>query len=211
MDSTPCLHSSFQVLHMGSGHLFISALVHRRDALPKPAPSHHCFQVFSVDFFSVSCREITHPPPLLSPQNAPHIALGPHLRPPFLGVPSALCQTPGEHSPSLHSPLESWPSWVSQDCTQRCITQCSPPCPQVTGSYSRHKQRCLHGSKRCYESKTWQGKEYRGLVQKTSLPLPSTASCCLLLFPITLSWLPLHFIASFRSLQLPSITSPSLS
>ncbi|XP_052547505.1 sterile alpha motif domain-containing protein 11 isoform X1 [Tympanuchus pallidicinctus] len=40
-------------------------------------------------------REITHPPPLLSPQNAPHIALGPHLRPPFLGVPSALCQTPG--------------------------------------------------------------------------------------------------------------------
>ncbi|XP_010003556.1 PREDICTED: sterile alpha motif domain-containing protein 11 [Chaetura pelagica] len=39
--------------------------------------------------------EISHPPPLLSPQNAPHIALGPHLRPPFLGVPSALCQTPG--------------------------------------------------------------------------------------------------------------------
>ncbi|XP_029435090.1 sterile alpha motif domain-containing protein 11 [Rhinatrema bivittatum] len=44
-----------------------------------------------------SDREMTHPPPppLLSPQNAPHIALGPHLRPPFLGVPSALCQTPG--------------------------------------------------------------------------------------------------------------------
>lgn len=41
-------------------------------------------------------REMSHPPPLLSPQNAPHIALGPHLRPPFLGVPSALCQTPGE-------------------------------------------------------------------------------------------------------------------
>uniref|UniRef100_A0A8D0BR45 Sterile alpha motif domain containing 11 n=1 Tax=Salvator merianae TaxID=96440 RepID=A0A8D0BR45_SALMN len=40
-------------------------------------------------------REISHPPPLLSPQNAPHIALGPHLRPPFLGVPSTLCQTPG--------------------------------------------------------------------------------------------------------------------
>ncbi|XP_077007753.1 sterile alpha motif domain-containing protein 11 isoform X2 [Tamandua tetradactyla] len=40
-------------------------------------------------------RELTHPSPLLSPQNAPHIALGPHLRPPFLGVPSALCQTPG--------------------------------------------------------------------------------------------------------------------
>ncbi|XP_066462976.1 sterile alpha motif domain-containing protein 11 isoform X2 [Eleutherodactylus coqui] len=40
-------------------------------------------------------REMSHPPPLLSPQNAPHIALGPHLRPPFLGVPSALCQSPG--------------------------------------------------------------------------------------------------------------------
>lgn len=40
-------------------------------------------------------REMSHPPPLLSPQNAPHIALGPHLRPPFLGVPSTLCQTPG--------------------------------------------------------------------------------------------------------------------
>ncbi|XP_053308275.1 sterile alpha motif domain-containing protein 11 isoform X2 [Spea bombifrons] len=40
-------------------------------------------------------REMSHPPPLLSPQNAPHIALGPHLRPPFLGMPSALCQNPG--------------------------------------------------------------------------------------------------------------------
>lgn len=39
---------------------------------------------------------------------------------------------------------------------------CYSPCPQVMGSYSRHKQRCLHGSKRCYESKTWQGKERRG-------------------------------------------------
>nr|XP_030721159.1 sterile alpha motif domain-containing protein 11 [Globicephala melas] len=44
---------------------------------------------------SFSEREVSQPPPLLSPQNAPHIALGPHLRPPFLGVPSALCQTPG--------------------------------------------------------------------------------------------------------------------
>ncbi|XP_072464520.1 sterile alpha motif domain-containing protein 11 isoform X3 [Notamacropus eugenii] len=41
-----------------------------------------------------SDRDLSHPS-LLSPQNAPHIALGPHLRPPFLGVPSALCQTPG--------------------------------------------------------------------------------------------------------------------
>ncbi|XP_059233012.1 sterile alpha motif domain-containing protein 11 isoform X2 [Mustela nigripes] len=44
---------------------------------------------------SFSERELSQPPPLLSPQNAPHITLGPHLRPPFLGVPSALCQTPG--------------------------------------------------------------------------------------------------------------------
>lgn len=91
---------------VGSGHLSHLSVVQGRDALPKPAPSHHCFQVLSVDFCSVSCREISHPPPLLSPQNAPHIALGPHLRPPFLGVPSALCQTPGERGPSLHSPAE---------------------------------------------------------------------------------------------------------
>ncbi|KAM5267027.1 sterile alpha motif domain-containing protein 11 isoform 4-T4 [Hipposideros larvatus] len=44
---------------------------------------------------SFSERELLQPPPLLSSQNAPHIALGPHLRPPLLGVPSALCQTPG--------------------------------------------------------------------------------------------------------------------
>lgn len=43
-------------------------------------------------------RELSHPPPLLSPPTAPHIALGPHLRPPFLGMPSALCQAPGESS-----------------------------------------------------------------------------------------------------------------
>uniref|UniRef100_A0A674CM27 Sterile alpha motif domain containing 11 n=1 Tax=Salmo trutta TaxID=8032 RepID=A0A674CM27_SALTR len=40
-------------------------------------------------------REMSHPPPLLSTQNGPHITLGPHLRPPFLGMPSALCQSPG--------------------------------------------------------------------------------------------------------------------
>nr|XP_045005181.1 sterile alpha motif domain-containing protein 11 isoform X2 [Jaculus jaculus] len=44
---------------------------------------------------SFSERELSQPPPLLSSQNAPHIALGSHLRPPLLGVPSALCQTPG--------------------------------------------------------------------------------------------------------------------
>nr|XP_054302254.1 sterile alpha motif domain-containing protein 11 isoform X2 [Pongo pygmaeus] len=55
---------------------------HREGAAPAAAPS-------------FSERELPQPPPLLSPQNAPHIALGPHLRSPFLGVPSALCQTPG--------------------------------------------------------------------------------------------------------------------
>ncbi|XP_028922542.2 sterile alpha motif domain-containing protein 11 isoform X1 [Ornithorhynchus anatinus] len=55
----------------------------RKQGVPQPRETHF------------SDREMSHPPPLLSPQNAPHIALGPHLRPPFLGVPSALCQTPG--------------------------------------------------------------------------------------------------------------------
>lgn len=40
-------------------------------------------------------RDISHPPPLLSPPTATHITLGPHLRPPFLGMPTALCQVPG--------------------------------------------------------------------------------------------------------------------
>ncbi|XP_058017275.1 sterile alpha motif domain-containing protein 11 isoform X2 [Ahaetulla prasina] len=60
-----------------------SASQRRKQGLPQHRDSHF------------SEREMSHPPPLLSPQNAPHIALGPHLRPPFLGVPSALCQTPG--------------------------------------------------------------------------------------------------------------------
>lgn len=71
----------------------------RRDVPPEPGTSGHCgwsLRVFNMNLFSDFCREMSHPPPLLSPQNAPHIALGPHLRPPFLGVPSALCQTPGE-------------------------------------------------------------------------------------------------------------------
>ncbi|XP_025053923.1 sterile alpha motif domain-containing protein 11 [Alligator sinensis] len=55
----------------------------------------HTHWDLNISFRETSCREMSHPPPLLSPQNAPHIALGPHLRPPFLGVPSALCQTPG--------------------------------------------------------------------------------------------------------------------
>ncbi|XP_038965041.1 sterile alpha motif domain-containing protein 11 isoform X2 [Rattus norvegicus] len=44
---------------------------------------------------SFSERELSQPPPLLPPQNAPHITMGSHLRPPFFGMPTALCQTPG--------------------------------------------------------------------------------------------------------------------
>uniref|UniRef100_A0A8C6TXQ0 Sterile alpha motif domain containing 11 n=1 Tax=Neogobius melanostomus TaxID=47308 RepID=A0A8C6TXQ0_9GOBI len=40
-------------------------------------------------------RDLSHPPPLLSPSAATHITLGPHLRPPFLGMPTTLCQVPG--------------------------------------------------------------------------------------------------------------------
>ncbi|XP_029395315.1 sterile alpha motif domain-containing protein 11 isoform X3 [Mus pahari] len=43
---------------------------------------------------SFSEREMSQPPPLLSPQNAPHITMSSHLRP-FLGMPTAVCQTPG--------------------------------------------------------------------------------------------------------------------
>ncbi|XP_021512008.1 sterile alpha motif domain-containing protein 11 isoform X2 [Meriones unguiculatus] len=66
-----------------AGHRRKQGLVqHREGTVPAATPS-------------FSERELSQPPPLLSPQNAPHIALGAHLRPPFLGVPTALCQTPG--------------------------------------------------------------------------------------------------------------------
>ncbi|XP_047646945.1 sterile alpha motif domain-containing protein 11 isoform X1 [Phacochoerus africanus] len=61
----------------------------------KQGLAQHRDSTTSAGTSSFSERELSQPPPLLSPQNAPHIALGPHLRPPFLGVPSALCQTPG--------------------------------------------------------------------------------------------------------------------
>ncbi|XP_026911096.2 sterile alpha motif domain-containing protein 11 isoform X3 [Acinonyx jubatus] len=70
---------------------------HREGTMPAGTPS-------------FSERELSQPPPLLSPQNAPHIALGPHLRPPFLGVPSALCQTPGgDARPAAGAPAEAEP------------------------------------------------------------------------------------------------------
>ncbi|XP_053431747.1 sterile alpha motif domain-containing protein 11 isoform X2 [Nycticebus coucang] len=61
----------------------------------KQGPAQHREGPAPAASASFSDRELPQPSPLLSPQNAPHIALGPHLRPPFLGVPSALCQTPG--------------------------------------------------------------------------------------------------------------------
>lgn len=87
-----------------------------------------------MNFLSDFCREISHPPPLLSPQNAPHIALGPHLRPPFLGVPSALCQTPGEWQQHLWS---AGGGWVEQGagCDRLSFSQTAQlrcPCFPIT-------------------------------------------------------------------------------
>ncbi|PNI12303.1 SAMD11 isoform 3 [Pan troglodytes] len=116
---------------------------HREGAAPAAAPS-------------FSERELPQPPPLLSPQNAPHIALGPHLRPPFLGVPSALCQTPGygflppprrRCSPGSRSSCGSrtWPGW---SCPPTCCGRRSwrarahscwrprPPCAPTTAPRS---------------------------------------------------------------------------
>ncbi|KAJ8391944.1 hypothetical protein AAFF_G00084150 [Aldrovandia affinis] len=66
--------------HLPSGS---SSSQRRKQGLPQHRDAHF------------SERDMSHPPPLLSPQTAPHIALGPHLRPPFLSMPSALCQAPG--------------------------------------------------------------------------------------------------------------------
>ncbi|XP_072864089.1 sterile alpha motif domain-containing protein 11 isoform X11 [Chlorocebus sabaeus] len=119
---------------------------HREGAAPAVAPS-------------FSERELPQPPPLLSPQNAPHIALGPHLRPPFLGVPSALCQTPGEEatascpqprrrcSPGSRSSCGSktWPGWSCPptSCGRRSWRACAhscwrprPPCAPTTAPRS---------------------------------------------------------------------------
>ncbi|XP_027475578.1 sterile alpha motif domain-containing protein 11 isoform X7 [Zalophus californianus] len=77
---------------------------HREGTMPAGTPS-------------FSERELSQPPPLLSPQNAPHIALGPHLRPPFLGVPSALCQTPGgDAGQAAGAPAEAEPGPAGDVC-----------------------------------------------------------------------------------------------
>uniref|UniRef100_A0AAQ5Z911 SAM domain-containing protein n=1 Tax=Amphiprion ocellaris TaxID=80972 RepID=A0AAQ5Z911_AMPOC len=69
--------------HLPSAGSSSSSSQRRKQGLPQHRDAHY------------PDRELSHPPPLLSPPTAPHIALGPHLRPPFLGMPSALCQAPG--------------------------------------------------------------------------------------------------------------------
>ncbi|XP_061657702.1 sterile alpha motif domain-containing protein 11 isoform X2 [Syngnathoides biaculeatus] len=69
--------------HLPTGGSSSSSSQRRKQGLPQHRDAHY------------TDRELSQPPPLLSPQTAPHIALGPHLRAPFLGLPSALCQAPG--------------------------------------------------------------------------------------------------------------------
>uniref|UniRef100_A0A3B4A3Y5 SAM domain-containing protein n=1 Tax=Periophthalmus magnuspinnatus TaxID=409849 RepID=A0A3B4A3Y5_9GOBI len=73
--------------HLPSGSSSSSSQ-RRKQGLPQHRDAHEhttfCFR-----------RDLSQPPPLLSPPTAPHITLGPHLRPPFLGMPTALCQAPG--------------------------------------------------------------------------------------------------------------------
>ncbi|XP_020487984.1 sterile alpha motif domain-containing protein 11 isoform X1 [Labrus bergylta] len=69
--------------HLPSAGSSSSSSQRRKQGLPQHRDAHY------------TDRDLSHPPPLLSPPSAPHIALGPHLRPPFLGMPSALCQAPG--------------------------------------------------------------------------------------------------------------------
>ncbi|XP_008317038.1 sterile alpha motif domain-containing protein 11 isoform X2 [Cynoglossus semilaevis] len=69
--------------HLPSAGSSSSSSQRRKQGLPQHRDAHY------------PDRELSHPPPLLSPPTAPHITLGPHLRPPFLTMPSALCQAPG--------------------------------------------------------------------------------------------------------------------
>ncbi|TNN87635.1 Sterile alpha motif domain-containing protein 11 [Liparis tanakae] len=69
--------------HLPSAGSSSSSSQRRKQGLPQHRDAHY------------TDRDLSHPPPLLSPPTGPHIALGAHLRPPFLGMPSALCQAPG--------------------------------------------------------------------------------------------------------------------
>lgn len=68
--------------HLPSGSSSSSSQ-RRKQGLPQHRDAHY------------TDRDLPHPPPLLSPPTATHITLGSHLRPPFLGMPTALCQVPG--------------------------------------------------------------------------------------------------------------------
>ncbi|XP_057682801.1 sterile alpha motif domain-containing protein 11 isoform X2 [Corythoichthys intestinalis] len=69
--------------HLPTGGSSSSSSQRRKQGLPQHRDAHY------------TDRELSQPPPLLSPATAPHITLAPHLRAPFLGLPSALCQAPG--------------------------------------------------------------------------------------------------------------------
>ncbi|KAM9785630.1 LOW QUALITY PROTEIN: sterile alpha motif domain-containing protein 11 [Neosynchiropus ocellatus] len=69
--------------HVPSAGSSSSSSQRRKQGLPQHRDAHY------------TDRELSHPPPLLTPPTAPHLGLGPHLRPPFLGMPAALCSTPG--------------------------------------------------------------------------------------------------------------------
>ncbi|XP_077471573.1 sterile alpha motif domain-containing protein 11 isoform X2 [Stigmatopora argus] len=71
--------------HLPTGASSSSSSQRRKQGLPQHRDAHY------------ADREVSqHPPPLMSPATAPpHLGLAPHLRAPFLGLPSALCQAPG--------------------------------------------------------------------------------------------------------------------
>ncbi|XP_077571049.1 sterile alpha motif domain-containing protein 11 isoform X2 [Stigmatopora nigra] len=70
--------------HLPTGASSASSSQRRKQGLPQHRDAHY------------ADREVSqHPPPLMSPATAPHLGLAPHLRAPFLGLPSALCQAPG--------------------------------------------------------------------------------------------------------------------
>lgn len=112
-------------------------------------------------------RELSQPTPLLSPQNASHIALGSHLRPPFLGVPSALCQTPGEEQAGVQTLCLGVGGGIERSLTPEGMQTtrltslhpshlalvCPLPLPQGMASYPLPRRRCWPGSRSSFGSK----------------------------------------------------------
>ncbi|MBN3314423.1 SAM11 protein, partial [Atractosteus spatula] len=103
----------------------------RKQGLPQHRDAH-----FSE---STHYRDLSHPPPLLSPQNAPHIALGPHLRPPFLGVPSALCQAPGY---GFLQPAQAEMFARQQEMLRKQNLASKSVCPLAWCCAASHRRRC---------------------------------------------------------------------